>query len=260
MSLQYGTAGRKKNMTTNLRIGIGLSFYEDFDSLRRMLMSCQSYHIDHIIALDGKYQGYPTDPLLSSDVVLDLFDTIQTPYTIYPVADYSQNYKRQQYFDKSKDHDIDCLIVMDSDEYFIHERTNWPLFIEDLEQKIGDNTHTYRQAYCIPVVLSDKGVQKMPTDYTENLPRLFYKPWELQYVDDHYTIRNKKTGVMMTFEGNSTLQHISMGHDHTLRTKEYNNNTKKYEEELIEYENSVRDKRREDFSNEIYKIRSTPGT
>lgn len=243
-----------------LRIGIGLSFYEDFDSLRRMLMSCQSYPIDLIIAVDGKYEGYPVENPLSSEECTELFRGFQTPYIYVPYPDVSQNHKRQIYFDLAKNHNLDVIIVMDSDEYFIHERTNWPLFIEDLEQKINNNTHTYRQAYCIPVVLSDKGVQKMPADYTENLPRLFYKPHELRYVDDHYTIRNKKTGVMMTFEGNSTLQHIAMGHDHSLRTKEYNDNTQKYEEELIEYENSVRDKRREDFSNEIHKIRSSTGT
>lgn len=157
------------------------------------------------------------------------------------------------YFDLSKALGLDCLIVMDSDEYFIHERTNWPLFIEDLEQKIKENAHTWRRAYCIPVVLGDKGIQKMPAGYTENLPRLFYKPWELQYVDDHYTIRNKKTGVMMTFEGNPTLAHIAMGHDHSLRTKEYNTNTQKYEDELVEYENSVREKRRQEFSDNVYK-------
>jgi hypothetical protein len=242
-----------------LRIGIGLSFYEDFDSLRRMLHSCQSYPIDKIIAVDGRYEGYPNKTLYSSKECIDLFKTSQTPFQIYKLADKSQNAKRQVYFDEAKTHDLHCLIVMDSDEYFLTDKTNWSLFIEDLRQRITDNAHTYKQAYCIPVTLGHKGIEKMPEGYTENLPRLFYKPYDLQYVDDHYTIRNKKTGVMMTFEGNVTLPHIAMGHDHSLRTNEYNANTKKYEEELIEYENSVRDKRREDFSNEIYKIRSTSG-
>jgi hypothetical protein len=218
-----------------------------------MLMSLQSYPIDLIIAVDGTYQGYPAKKLYSSKKVLDLFKSFQTKYVRYDAAGLSQNEKRQLYFDFSLEHQLDVIIVMDTDEYFIHERTNWPLFMEDLEQKIKDNAHTFRQAYCIPVVLGDKGIQKMPAGYTENLPRLFYRPWELQYVDDHYTIRNKNTGVMMTFEGNATLQSIAMGHDHSLRTKQYKANTQKYEEELIEYENSVRDKRRQDFSDNLYK-------
>lgn len=244
---------------TNLKIAIGLSFYEDFDSLRRMLMSLQSYPIDMLIAVDGAYEGYPAKKWNSSDAVIELLDSFQTPIHRIegPPSRLHQNEKRQIYFDVCKEDNIDCLIVMDSDEYFIHEKTNWPLFIEDLEQKIRDNAHTYRQAYCIPVVLGDKGIQKMPAGYTENLPRLFYKPWELQYVDDHYTIRNRKTGVMMTFEGNATLQHIAMGHDHALRSKQYNANTQKYEDELVEYENSVRDKRRQEFSDSLYKQNHT---
>lgn len=238
---------------STLKIAIGLSFYNDFDSLRRMLMSCQSYPIDLIIAVDGRYEGYPTKEPLSNKQTIDLFKGFQTPYTYISAADESQNKKRDVYFAACKEHGIDCLIVMDSDEYFLHEFTNWPLFIADLEKKIQENAHTYRQAYCIPVVLGDKGIQKMPAGYTENLPRLFYKPWELQYVDDHYTIRNKKTGVMMTFEGNATLSDIAMGHDHALRTEQYNANTEKYEDELIEYENSVREKRRQDFSDSLYK-------
>lgn len=240
-----------------LRIGIGLSFYEDFDSLRRMLMSCQSYPVDFIIAVDGKYEGYPAKTDLSSKECRDLLKTFQTKTILLDAPNRSQNVKRQVYFDLAERWNLDVIIVMDTDEYFLHEKTNWPLFMEDLEQKIKDNDHTWRHAYCIPVYLKDKGTQQMEQGYYENLPRIFYRPWELRYVDDHYTIRNKTTGVMMTFEGNATISNIAMGHDHDLRTKEYNANTKKYEDELIEYENSVRDKRREDFSNEIYKIRST---
>ena len=223
-------------------------------------MSCQSYPLTLLIAVDGKYKGYPAKNPISSDQCIDLIKAFQTPYVYYNGADLNQNEKRQIYFNVSNRFDLDCLIVMDSDEYFIHDKTNWPLFMEDLEQKIKDNAHTWRHAYCIPVYLKDKGTQQMEQGYYENLPRIFYRPWELRYVDDHYTIRNKETGVMMTFEGNAVVSNIAMGHDHNLRTKEYNANTKKYEEELIEYENSVRDKRREEFSNEIYKIRSTSGT
>jgi hypothetical protein len=233
-----------------LKIGIGLSFYEDFDSLRRMLMSCQQYPIDKIIAIDGRYEGYPTKNDHSHKDVLDLFDAFQTRVELFDLVA-NQNSKRQLYFDMAKN--LDIIIVMDSDEYFLPDKTNWPLFVEDLEDKVKANAHTYKQAYCLPVYLLDKGVQKMPEDYYENLPRIFHRPTELQYVDDHFSIRNKKTGVLMSFEGNSIVQHIAMGHDHNLRSKQYNANTKKYEDELVEYENSIRDKRRTDFSNNMYK-------
>lgn len=236
-----------------LKIGIGLSFYNDFDSLQRMLLSCQSYPIDKIIAIDGKYEGYPSKQMYSDKEVLDLFKTSQTPYHIYKVAEKSQNEKRQAYFDAAKEHDLDVIIVMDSDEYFLHEKTNWPLFMDDLRDKIANHAHTYVQCYCIPTYLTHKGIEKMPDAYVENLPRVFHQPWKLTYVDDHYTIRNKTTGVIMTSTSNQVLEHIALGHDHTLRTKQYKANTKKYEEELVEYENSVRDKRRQEFSDNVYK-------
>ena len=231
---------------TALKIGIGLSCYQDFDSLRRMLMSCQQYPIDTIIAVDGRYEGYPTDQEYSDKDVLDLFDAFQTKVEVHAYTG-NQNAKRQIYFDEAKN--LDVIIVMDTDEYFISEKTNWPLFIQDLEQKIKSDALTYKQAYCLPVYLLDKGVQKMPEGYYENLPRIFNRPTELRYVDDHFSIRNKKTGVLMSFEGNSVVSNIAMGHDHNLRTKQYQADTKKYEDELIEYENSVREKRRSDFIN-----------
>lgn len=234
---------------TPLKIGIGLSFYEDFESLRRFVTSCQSYPIDMIIAVDGRYKGFQSKNGISSQRCIDLFKSSQTPYDLVPSIDKDQNMKRQVYMDlcAPEAHDIDCLIVMDSDEYFIHESTNWPLFIEDLEQKIKDNKQTYKQGYCIPTLLKDKGIQHMPNDYYENLPRLFHRPHELQYVDDHFSIRNKKTGVHMTFEGNSVLNHITLGHNHDLRVKEYSKATSRYQENLIKEENSVRQQRRDDF-------------
>jgi hypothetical protein len=232
-----------------LRIAIGLSFYEDFDSLRRMIQSCQSYPIDMIIAVDGRYKGFDSKNGISSQKCIDLFKASQTPFDIDVSIDKDQNVKRQRYMDlcAPKAHDIDCLIVMDSDEYFIHEGTNWPLFIEDLEHKIKENENNYKQGYCIPTLLIDKGIQRMPEGYYENLPRLFHKPHTLRYVDDHFSIRNKQTGSHMTFEGNSVLNHITLGHDHDLRTIEYSRLTKEYQENLIKEENAIRKQRQDDF-------------
>lgn len=237
-----------------LRIGIGLAFYEDCDSLKRMLDSCKPYPIDMIIAVDGRYKGYGSKTGISSQKCIDLFKSSKLPYDLIIVKDKDQNEKRQVYMDAAKKHDIDCLIVMDSDEYFINDKTNWDLFIEDLQEKITNNAHTFRQAYTIPVYMTDKGVQRMPEDYFENLPRLFHKPSTLQYVDDHFSIRNKKTGVLTTVQGNTLLNHIAMGHDHSLRSDDYTINTAVYEDNLIIEENAIREQRRDDF---IRKIQST---
>lgn len=203
----------------NLRIGIGLSFYNDFDSLCRMLQSLQSYPIDRIIAVDGRYEGHTGISRLSDKKTKDLFKSFQTPYEIIDAADVSQITKRQIYFDESQRHGIDNIIVMDSDEFVVHEKTNWALFIEELERHIRENKDTYIQGYTIPLYLHQKNY---PPDYVINSTRLYHKPWELQYVDNHFTVRNKKTGVNMLYQTETTkLDHFVIGTDHKLRTKDY---------------------------------------
>jgi hypothetical protein len=223
-----------------------------------MLQSCQSYPIDKIIAVDGKYEGYPDKADLSTKECRDLFKAFQTPYVIVDAPNLPQPQKRQVYFDQAQKHSLDIIIVVDTDEYFLSARTDWPLFIDNLRQQIANHAHTWRQAYCIPTYLTHKGTQKMPDSYVENLPRIFHQPWKLTYVEDHYSIRNKTTGVLMTFEGNPVIEGIALGHDHDLRTKKYNANTKMYEEQLIELENKQRDQKRIEFSDSLYKQNHNP--
>lgn len=213
-----------------LRLAIGLSFYNDFDSLRRMLTSLQAYPIDLIIAVDGKYKGHTGDKEVSDLECRHLFRAFQTPYYLFHEATAkTQIQQRQLYFDKAEVMDIDVIIVMDSDEYIIHDKTNWPLFIKELEEHIEMNKGTFVQGYSIPLVINQKPYKQK--DYTINSPRLFHRPSELQYVDNHYTIRNKKTGVNMAYQTKETkLEHLVIGTDHKLRTEEYMQQHDAYEE------------------------------
>jgi hypothetical protein len=237
-----------------LKIGIGLSFYQDFHSLRRMLQSLQSYPIDLLIAVDGRYNEHPADLPFSSIECRDLIDSFQTPSGVYAIHLRTEIEKRQLYFEVAGHHHIDVLIVMDSDEYIIHNKTKWHLFIEELEHKIEQNEGTFRRCYCIPVLLKSKGQTKeMPKGYIEKLPRIFYKPQDLQYVDDHYTVRNKKTGVNVIshFTQDSVIKHLTIGHDHNLRDKEYLEQRTTYQQTLINTENELRKQRQDDFIREI---------
>lgn len=210
-----------------LRIGIGLSFYNDFESLKRMLTSLQSYPIDTIIAIDGKYKELDTPNLYSNDDVLDLLESFQTKVYSYQVPGYDQITKRNMYFELSQDHDLDVLIVMDSDDFIVHDKTNWPLFIEDLEQKIeGHNQKPESiQSYCIPVrgyyIQSDRNdVVDSDQSLSANILRVFYKPWELEYYGTHYKIRNKQTYQDQCHSSNTTCSNIMLGHDHALRSND----------------------------------------
>ena len=204
-------SGLERMSSLNLKIGIGISFYQDFDSLYRMLQSLQSYPIDTIIAVDGKYAGHPAGPLLSDNDVLNLLNSFQTRTFIFELGGRSQIEQRQIYFEKSKEYGLDVIIVMDSDEYIIHERTDWRKFVEELEEHIRMNKDTYVQGYSIPLIINQKRYKEK--DHTINSPRVFYRPWELQYVDNHWTIRNKKTGVAMGYQTDRTkLESLVIGH------------------------------------------------
>lgn len=230
-----------------LKIGIGLSFYQDFDSLRRLLQSLQSYPIDRIIAMDGRYKGHSGKEPLSDKKTRDLFKTIQTPVTLVDAPDSSQIVKRSLYFSECKLFDIDVIIVMDSDEYIIHDKTSWPRFMQELEEHIAMNKDTYIQAYTIPLLINQKG-QRYPPNHLINSARVFHRPWELQYVDNHFTVRNKKTGVNMGYQTATTkLEHLTIGTDHKLRAAEYMQQREMYEwYQYTDEESEANKKRRVD--------------
>jgi hypothetical protein len=239
-----------------MKIAVGLAFYQDFDSLRRMLTSLQAYPIDLLIAVDGKYAEHPAAQNYSSRECIDLFNSFQTPYRLEPApSHYSERQKRQMYLDFAGWFKMDVLIIMDSDEYIIHNETDWDMFTLDLSKKLKTNP-TYRQGYSIPVRKGWTRDNKANDGHlTQNLPRLFYNPGSLRYVDDHCSIRNRYTGVLQTFEGNTVCQHIMLGHDHTLRSKKEHEESRQYQEILIEKENAERQRNRDDF---IRETQSTP--
>lgn len=211
-----------------LKIGIGLSFYQDFNSLHRMLDSIKRYPFDCLIAVDGRYKGYPGTRELSSADVRDLFASFQIPYMLIDAPNISQIEKRQIYFDESAKTPLDILIVMDSDEYIIHYRTKWDAFVKELEEHIDANKNTWIQGYTIPFQINQK---RYTPDYIINGARVFHRPWELQYVDNHFTIRNKRTGINMGYQTDTTLlTQLMIGTDHKLRNEEYMKQHDAYEQ------------------------------
>lgn len=208
-----------------MKIGIGLCIYEDFDSLRRMLQSLEPYPIDLIIAVDGKYKEWP-DPaapnLSNAKQLLDVFRSFRIPFRYVGVAGLTQIEKRNLYFDYCNTEDIDILIVMDSDEYIIADKTNWSMFIQDVEQKIKTNP-SRQQSYGIAA--QGFNIQGNSTKRGGSISypfKLFCnKPEELEYWNNHYTIRNKHTKLLQSYNSNMICRNIMIGHDHALRDSEY---------------------------------------
>jgi hypothetical protein len=224
-----------------LCIGIGLNFYQDFDSLRRLMQSLQCCAFDALIAVDGKYLEWPDQlaPDRSDKATIDLLSTSRIPLLYLNGASLTQNQKRQRYFDSAPVMDLDAIFVLDSDEYIVCEKTNYALFKQDLEQKIAAN-QTYRQAYCIPCRMWDQWPHPDLGGQIQNIARVFIAPWTLRYAENHFTIRDKRTGVCQTFEGAPICQHIMMANDHKLREPTYQQTSTTYSKALLEWEKEGR--------------------
>jgi hypothetical protein len=227
----------------DMRIGVGLNFYQDFDSLRRLLTSLQCCAFDLLIAVDGKYKEWPNqdDPPYSDEACYDLLCSFwpQLEVQLLAAEDMTQNQKRQIYMDEAEKHDLDAIIVLDSDEYIICEHTDYQLFKQDLERKITNN-QTYRKAYCVPCKMWDQWPHPNLDGQLQNIPRVYVHPWTMRYAENHFTIRDKRTGICQTFEGAPICQHIMMANDHKLRELRYQETSTTYSKALLEWEKEGR--------------------
>ncbi len=205
----------------NLSIGIGLCFYQDVHSLTRCLYSLQSYPLDYLIAIDGKFKEYPAEGQLSDQQCLDLIKSFRHPVRYLATVGLEEMEKRQKYFDECSKLGIDVLITLDSDEYILPTATNWDLFHLDLLHKINSSAKE-AQGYCLPTIRrnlnkNEENILDVDGD-VQNLPKLFYRPSCLEYGRNLYTIRDKKTGVILKYNEDSVCHHIMIGHDHSLRS------------------------------------------
>lgn len=226
-----------------MKIGIGLSFYQDYSSLERMFNSLRPYPIDLIIAVDGKYREWPdpTAPGLSNcKKFLNIFRPGILPFRYFGVEGLTQIEKRNLYFDYCNKENIDLLLVMDSDEFIVHDKTDWHLFIKDVEQKIK-NTPSQKQSYGITAQGFDIQGNSTKMDGSISYPlKLFYKPSTLEYYGNHYTIRNKHTKLLQSYNSSMICEHIMIGHDHALRDPDYLEQNHEYQQLQMQYEKEGR--------------------
>ena len=202
------------------------------------MRSLQCCSFDLLIAIDGKYKEWPNaeDPHFSDKDCLDLIHSFQPQLPVHYIGltDFTQNEKRQAYFDIAAVRSMDALIVLDSDEYIVCEKTNYALFKKDLESKI--KRETYRQAYCIPCQMWDQWPHPNLGGQIQNIPRLYIAPGSLEYAENHFTVRNKRTGVCQVFDGAPICKYIEMGHDHKLRELRYQELSTEYSKWLYSCE------------------------
>lgn len=196
--------------TRNTKVACGTVCYQDKVGLQRAIESCYE-HIDTFIVVDGRYPswGASTDPEYSTDGTEEYCKSLDKVDYYKLFAD--QPVKRTLSFARTKDHDCDFLIVLDADD-FIHRSTDWNKFYEYLNTfnfeyyynkpylkesivtnkiAITERTLVPNQTYAVEFI-TDGGKNK------QIIGRLFYKPYELEYIS-HWQLVRRRDGKIMHY-------------------------------------------------------------
>jgi|SRR5215212_2734264 len=238
-------------MSKKLKVAAGIAFYNDCKSLERTLDSLKD-KVDMMICVDGRFKHYKdgNSTGLSYDQSRQLVRSYDKTFLIDMPHCYEIQ-KRQAYVDACKQ-DYEFLLIIDSDEYVIeydekefHTKLNeiwehphyaaYNVFAIMLEVNSGNYYHIAHE------FAGGQPPQPSTREKTfAHSPRLWMRPWEMEYNVTHYCFRNKNPSsslhYMETNPAISIITGMKLGHDHSLRNKEHLRNRKAYQKWLVEFE------------------------
>src|SRR5687768_11039841 len=254
------------NKEEDFFIAFGLSFYQDAQSLDRCINSIfDTFNATSIrlkvLAIDGKYSGYPAKNALSNDGSRDIVDNYSQMYEgqveLYDYPNLLERQKRQKYVDIAAKQNIPFLFIIDSDEYV--ESRDPESFIDELkdietEWKLNNKIKTYEINGTLPVgglpLLSNvhqiTSIDLNELGYPFNIaarPRLWYRPQDVHYTTKHYYFKrrdesgdNKSLGEMINNSDkykSYNLKNMIIYHDHNERSEEREIKRQYYEREKL---------------------------
>lgn len=207
------------------KLATGLCFYEkSLASIKRCVESIKDY-VDVILAIDGRFDNFPDSQILSSPEVREYLQSIQNVVLVdYPGSEVA---KRQKYCSLCLEYQCDYLLIIDSDEY-VMPNSKWEEFKNNLRNcENTSNIYGIRFAYAAPVHMD-----------TTPYPRLWYKPYEVQYIK-HNLWQTSLQGQVSSTSGHELIEGIIMAGDDNLHTPKYIDQGRDYQRHLIRQENPV---------------------
>ncbi len=209
-----------------MKIAGGLIFFDDCKSLERCLPSL--INIDTVFCIDGRFAMY--DCTTNSDLSTDGSRELVLSYPNTVLVDYpgvSEVDKRNKYLQLAKNYD--WLLIIDSDEYVIEFDR-----LQLAEIKEGN-------IFCIN--FNNLG-------HPTIAPRLWRKPYEMEYLEAHNIFRKRGTGqIQRSTAGGPIIEGIAMASDDSLRTRDREAAATAYQVKLIAQEKAIKFK---------YGFRSSP--
>lgn len=234
-----------------MKIAAGVCFYNDCKSLERTLQSLVD-KVDYMVCVDGRYKGFKdSGDGLSNDGSRELVRSFNKSVLINMPNVYEVE-KRQGYLDWCDRARPDWLLIIDSDEY-VSEYDKTVLESKLAQMSMGQ----YAQYNVFAVMLEVYSgkydhivwsfVSGQPPQTTregerryEHSPRLWARPWEMEYYLRHYHFRKKDpTSSLHYQEQNPAVAIVSgmkLNHDHALRTREHLEKRREYQRQLVELE------------------------
>jgi hypothetical protein len=171
-----------------MRLGIGTITYNDRVGLERLIESIDYDYVDKHFIIDGKFPNQNGKFDYSNDgtagFLLGCYHrTNGKVLSELLVSD--ESVKRQRYLTLCAEHDIDALIILDSDEYVDKQNTNWPKFRNEISEAITEQSNS---DYIHNVYSLDENYYGT----IKERPRLWIYPSQMEYMNGlHFAFKNK---------------------------------------------------------------------
>jgi hypothetical protein len=242
------------------KIAIATIFYNNRAELQRLVDSIPSKVVDYWITIDGPFKyNLDTNPDLphhSDDGSIEVITTEAKHKFNYGVVLHykpgaTEFDKRNLYLENCQKLGIDCLLIIDSDEYFIYPHADdqgktpkecWQRFIKNIE--LESIKYPHHNVYGIEAL---EGI-----DTQTYRPRIWLNPGQMRYINgSHYHYANIETEQIdienfakykQTYcqDARSIIKGgVILAHNQSLRTKEYQERRKQYQQYLVRYEELI---------------------
>lgn len=240
----------------------GTIFYNDCKSLERCLASLHD-KVDVMCCVDGRFKHFKDNnsSSLSNDGSREVVESYDNAILI-DVPDSYEIQKRTAYIDYCVRINAEYLLIIDSDEYVYEPESNWNKFDAKVNEMCNSISYINYNIFGIYTEVKSpdydhivhKIVGSVPPDLTRSKgpegqppqkawsyhPRLWHRPYDMEYNQTHYMFRNKNPkNPLHTQEHNATvaiIPHLKLGHDHIYRTKEFLQSRFDYQKWLVKFE------------------------
>lgn len=203
-----------------MKIAIGYCYYNDLKSIQRGIPTFVN-EVDFVFAVDGKF-SFRSGSDYSDDGSTEYLSQFKNVIIRKFVG--MEHDKRQQYIEMCKEHDIDVLIIIDSDEYV--SQADWDLFKKNLELILSSEQNIH-------------GINFFTDGNITQYPRVWIRPHQIKYWNAH-CLFEVNGNVIRSPKNLKPVEGITLMMDDNLRSEEYLKETTNYQYKMIEFEKPFR--------------------